>query len=67
MLLHQMTPFHAAAEKGRCEKVLGLLIDKGGDTCFNIKDEDGVSGATGKHRNAGTETGTGTEMGRNAK
>ena len=43
MFLHQMTPFHAAAERGRCEKVLGLLIAKGGDTCINIKDEDGVS------------------------
>ena len=40
---HQMTPFHAAAKRGRCEKVLGLLIDKGGATCINIKDEDGVS------------------------
>ena len=38
-----MTPFHAAAERGRCEKVLGLLIGEGGDTFINIKDEDGVS------------------------
>ena len=38
-----MTPFHAAAERGRCEKILELLVDKGDDKCINIKDEDGVS------------------------
>ena len=43
MFFHQMTPFHAAAERGRCEKILGHLIAEGGDTCINIKDEDGVS------------------------
>ena len=43
MFLHQMTSFHAAAERGRCEQILGCLIDKGDDTCINIKDADGVS------------------------
>ena len=38
-----MTPFHAAAERGRCEQILGYLIDKGGDTCINIEAENGVS------------------------
>ena len=37
-----MTPLHVAAERGRCEEILGHLIAKGGDT-INIKDEDGVS------------------------
>ena len=43
MFLHQMTPFHAAAERGRCEQILGCLIAKGGKECINIKAEDGVS------------------------
>ena len=42
IFLHQMTPLHVAAERGRCE-ILGHLIDKGGDTVINITDEDGVS------------------------
>ena len=42
IFLLQMTPFHVAAERGRCEEILGYLIDKGGDTSINIKDEDGV-------------------------
>ena len=37
-----MTPFHAAAERGRCEEILGYLIN-GDDSSINIKDEDGVS------------------------
>ena len=43
VFLHQMTPFHVAAERGRCEEILGYLIDKGGDKSMNITDEDGVS------------------------
>ena len=43
IFLRQMTPFHVAAERGRREVILGYLIDKGGDTSINIKDEDGVS------------------------
>ena len=38
-----MTPFHAAAERGRCEQILGYLIGKRDDTFINIEDEDGVS------------------------
>ena len=38
--LHQMTPFHVAAEKGRCEAIMGHLLRKGGN--INIKDDDGV-------------------------
>ena len=38
-----MTPFHAAAERGRCEEILGYLIANGDDSSINIKDEDGVS------------------------
>ena len=41
-----MTPFHVAAERGRCEEILGYLIDKGGDASINIKDEEGVSAMT---------------------
>ena len=37
-----MTPFHAAAERGR-EQILGYLFDKGGYTCINIEAENGVS------------------------
>ena len=38
-----MTPFHAAAERGRCEEILGCLLAKAGDSSINIKDDDGVS------------------------
>ena len=38
-----MTPFHAAAERGRCEEILGCLIAKAGDSSINIKDDDEVS------------------------
>ena len=43
MFLHQMTPFHIAAERGRCANILGYLIDNGDVTSINIKDKDGVS------------------------
>ena len=43
MFLLQMTPIHAAAERGHCEQILGHLIDKRGETFINIEDEDGVS------------------------
>ena len=38
--LHQMTPLHAAAEKGRFN-VIKPLVDKGAN--INIKDNDGVN------------------------
>ena len=38
---HQMTPFHVAAERGRCEEILEHLLSKGGD--IDIKNDDGVS------------------------
>ena len=36
-----MTPFHVAAERGRCEEILEHLLSKGGD--IDIKNDDGVS------------------------
>ena len=36
-----MTPFHVAAERGRCEEILGHLLLQGGN--INIKNGDGVS------------------------
>lgn len=38
-----MTALHLAAERGRCEEILGYLITKGGITSINITDEEGVS------------------------
>ena len=38
-----MTTLHLAAERGRCEEILGYLIAKGGVTSINITDEEGVS------------------------
>ena len=38
-----MTPFHAAAERGRSEEILSCLIAKAGDLSINIKDGNGVS------------------------
>ena len=37
--LHQMTPLHAAAEKGRFN-IIKPLVDKGAN--INIEDNDGV-------------------------
>ena len=39
-VLHQQTPLHMAAKKGRFENILGYLIGKGAN--INIKDNDGV-------------------------
>ena len=39
-VLHQRTPSHLAAEKGRFENTLKYLVDKGAH--INIKDNDGV-------------------------
>ena len=41
LIIHQWTPLHVAAERGRCEKILGDLVDKGGD--INTKDNKGVN------------------------
>ena len=40
-LLHQLTPLHMAAKKGRCESILVYLVDNGAD--INIKDNNGVN------------------------
>ena len=39
-VLHQRTPSHMAAEKGRFENTLKYLVDKGAH--INIKDNNGV-------------------------
>ena len=39
LFLHQMTPLHAAAEKG-CFNIIKPLVDKGAN--INIEDNDGV-------------------------
>ena len=39
--LHQLTPLHMAAKKGRCEQILGYLVGKEAD--INIKDKNGVN------------------------
>ena len=36
-----MTPFHVAAERGRCEEILGYLLQQCDN--INIKDDEGVS------------------------
>jgi len=41
-----MIPLHVAAGRGHCEKILEILIAKGGDESINITDEDGVSMVT---------------------
>ena len=37
----QLTPLHMAAQKGRCEHILGYFVGKGADV--NIKDNNGVN------------------------
>ena len=39
-VLHQRTPLHMAAAKGRFENILGYLVKKGAG--INIKDKDEV-------------------------
>ena len=41
LFLHQWTPLHVAADKGRCEYILGYLVDNGAD--INIEDNKGVN------------------------
>ena len=41
ILLYQITPFHVAAERGRCEEILGYLLQKCQN--INIEDDEGVS------------------------
>ena len=36
-----MTPFHVAAERGRCEEILGYLLQQCDN--INIEDDEGVS------------------------
>ena len=46
-----MTPFHVAAERGRCEEILGYLLGKCDN--INIKDDDGVSYAISEYTTEG--------------
>ena len=40
VVLHQWTPLHVGAERGRCEKILGYLVKQGGN--IDTKDNIGV-------------------------
>ena len=39
--VHQWTPLHVAAERCRCEQILGYLVEKEAD--INIQDNKGVN------------------------
>ena len=39
-VLHQWTPLHVGAQKGRCEKILGYLLEHGAN--LDTKDNNGV-------------------------